>query len=93
MPIFDQNAYCRRLQLLRAVYRMNQTEFADFVGIDYKKWNHYERGYPIPRETAWVLLDKIDGFATDWLWFGLQKGLSEALATALLDVQRAPEKE
>jgi transcriptional regulator with XRE-family HTH domain len=67
---WDIEGYCRRIRMLRRLRGMNQTQFAAFIGVPYKKWHHYERGYPVSRETAFVLHEKIEGFSTDWLWFG-----------------------
>jgi transcriptional regulator with XRE-family HTH domain len=67
---WDVAGYCKRIRLLRRLHGMNQTQFAAFLEIPYKKWHHYERGYPVSRETAFVLHKKVEGFSTDWLWFG-----------------------
>jgi transcriptional regulator with XRE-family HTH domain len=72
---WDEEGYRRRIRLLRRVLGMNQTQFAAHVGIDYKKWNHYECGYPVSRETAFMLRQKIDWFSADWLWHGDTRAL------------------
>jgi transcriptional regulator with XRE-family HTH domain len=76
---FDVEGYRRRIRLLRKLLGMNQTEFVDHIGIAYKKWNHYERGYPVSRETAFRLREKIEWFSTDWLWHGDTRALSSGM--------------
>jgi len=69
--LFDQNAYVRRLQLLREIVSgENQVEFSERLGIDVKRWNNYERGYPLPREIAFLLRRLFD-VCPGWIWFGL----------------------
>lgn len=85
---FDTEGYRRRIRALRKLYDMNQTEFAAWTGIGYKKWNHYEQGYPIARESAWALRDKIIGISTDWIWFGDDIGVEEGLRLLLKQAER-----
>src|SRR4051812_29350642 len=89
----DIEGYCRRIRLLRRIYKMNQTQFADFLELPYKKWNHYERGYLIPRETALVMRKKISGLSTDWLWEGDTRGLSPSLYSKVLEAEREEARE
>jgi transcriptional regulator with XRE-family HTH domain len=78
---FDAEGYRRRLRLLRRLHGMNQTKFAKFVGIPYKQWNHYERGYPISRETQFVLHFKLGSdFSVDWLFWGEVSKLTPDMA-------------
>lgn len=73
--------YQRRLRILREIVSgENQQEFAERLGIPFKRWNNYERGYPVPRETAFLLIDKFRGISVEWLWFGMTGNLSEAFA-------------
>jgi transcriptional regulator with XRE-family HTH domain len=77
---FDKAAYVARLRLLRRALGMNQAQFTAFVGIGYKKWNHYERGYALSRETAFLLHDKLRDVlpvTIDWLWWGDTRGLAQ----------------
>jgi hypothetical protein len=64
----------KRLRLLRIKMKMNQQEFAAWVGIPYKKWNHYERGYEVPRDAAFILVQKFKGLTHEWIWYGRQEG-------------------
>jgi transcriptional regulator with XRE-family HTH domain len=68
---FDVEAYKHRLRLLREIVSgENQADFAKRLGIPFKRWNNYERGYPVPRETAFLLREKF-GVSVEWLWFGM----------------------
>jgi transcriptional regulator with XRE-family HTH domain len=83
---FDKDKYRERLRLLRRVLGMNQTEFAEFIGVGYKKWNHYESGYPVSRETAFLLHDKLRDvlpITIDWLWWGDTRGLAQGTVEQL----------
>jgi len=91
--VFSKEDYRKRLRLLRLIYNMNQTQFASFIGIGYKRWSHYERGYPIPREAAWALRKRIPDFSTDWLWFDDTRALSPYFRQRLRDVERWESKE
>lgn len=73
-------AYIRRLRILREVVcgssDISQQEFADRLGIDMKRWNNYERGYPVPREIAFMLHNEFPGVSIEWIWFGNPNNLS-----------------
>jgi transcriptional regulator with XRE-family HTH domain len=90
---FDVDDYRRRIRLLRKLFGENQTEFAARVGIPYKRWHHYERGYPIPRETAFILHDKVPGISTDWIWFGREGNLDAGLRDRLRKLERQEAKD
>ena len=70
----DEN-YRMRVRLLRKLYGMTQAEWATFTGIPYKKWNHYERGYPVSRESQVILRVKL-GISIDWLCFNDPSGMT-----------------
>jgi hypothetical protein len=72
--------YKYRLRLLREVYTGDsQPEFAKLIDIPFKRWNMYERGYPIARETAFRLIEKLEGVSVEWLWFGMEGNMSQDL--------------
>ena len=74
---FDVDAYQRRLRILREVVAgANQTEFAKKLGIDFKRWSNYERGYPVPREVAFMIHKTFQGMSIEWIWFGSKTSLS-----------------
>jgi transcriptional regulator with XRE-family HTH domain len=91
---FDKCDYIKRIQMLRRLHGMNQTEFAAFIGVPYKKWNHYERGYPVSRETAFILRRKITAFkfSTDWLWHGDTRGLAPGTLAQLQAFEKQDRK-
>jgi transcriptional regulator with XRE-family HTH domain len=86
---FKVEDYKHRLALLREIISggEGQAEFAAKVGIPFKRWNSYERGYPIPRETAFLLLQKFDGISVEWLWFDMRGNLSEEFLRKLQEVE------
>jgi len=74
---FDVEAYRRRLRIMREIVSGdNQTDFAKRLGIDFKRWSNYERGYPVPREVAFLLHHKFPGLSIEWIWFGSMSSLS-----------------
>ena len=74
---FDVDEYRQRLRILREIVSGdNQSEFAKRLGIDFKRWSNYERGYPVPREIAFLLHKKFPGISIEWIWFGTTKSLS-----------------
>ena len=92
---FDVVAYKQRLRLLREITSgANQTEFAARLGVAFKRWANYERGYPVPRETAFLIMEKFPGISVEWVWFGMMGNLSsyyrEKIEAALkLDTEKA----
>jgi transcriptional regulator with XRE-family HTH domain len=81
--------YKHRLALLREIISgENQADFAARVGIPFKRWNSYERGYPIPRETAFLLLQKFEGVSVEWLWFGMEGNLSKDFLRRIVEVEK-----
>jgi hypothetical protein len=89
---FNKDAYRRRLRLLREIYSGdNQVEFAKRLGIPYKRWSNYELGYPVPRETAWIIMEKCKGTSVEWLWFGITGNLSTEFKQKLRAVEATNE--
>lgn len=93
-------AYIKRLRMLREIVcgssDISQQEFADRLGIDMKRWNNYERGYPVPREIAFMLHKEFPGVSIEWIWFGNPNNLSdqyrkkvEAIEAADRDLRQA----
>lgn len=69
--------YVRRVCLIREIVSGDsQRDFAVKIGIDMKRWNNFERGFPVPRDVAFILVEKLPGMSVDWLWFGWEKNLS-----------------
>jgi hypothetical protein len=79
MDSFDVEAYKKRLKIMREILSGdNQTDFAARLGIDFKRWSNYERGYPVPREVAFLLHKQFPGMSIEWIWFGTEQSLSPA---------------
>ena len=77
-PEWNPGAYVARLKFFREYHGFGtQTAFASHLGLPSKKWSHYERGYPLPREAAWTLYEKYGcDVSIDWIWFGRIGSLS-----------------
>ena len=76
---FDIGAYTARLRLLRDIIAgENQSDFARRLGIPFKRWSNYERGYPVPRETAFLICSRFPGMSVEWIWWGWEGNLSKA---------------
>lgn len=74
---FDIEAYKKRLRVLRQIVSgENQQDFAARLGLDAKRWNNYEQGYPVPRHVAMMIMTQLDGMSIEWLWFGKVGNLS-----------------
>ncbi|HEX3412847.1 MAG TPA: helix-turn-helix transcriptional regulator [Stellaceae bacterium] len=83
-------AYIDRLASLRvALGYDSQVTFAEALGISFKRWNSYERGYPIPRETAWLLQERF-GISADWLWWGKEGNMPAQLLKQIHERKRKP---
>lgn len=67
----------------------NQTIFAKKIGLEVKRWNNFERGSPLSKEIALLLVQKIPGLTTDWLFLGREDGLPRARQQELQDALRA----
>jgi transcriptional regulator with XRE-family HTH domain len=87
---FIVEEYKERLKMLREIVSgENQQDFADRIGIPFKRWNNYERGYPIPRETAFILMEKFKGVSVEWIWFGMEGNLSTDFRQRILALEAA----
>lgn len=74
---FDTEAYRERLRLLREIIAgENQMQFAKRLDIPFKRWSNYERGYPVPRETAFLIVKAFPGMSVEWIWWGWEGNLS-----------------
>jgi hypothetical protein len=80
--------YKARLRILKDIIDADsQQAIADKLGIEMKRWNNYERGYPIPREIAFLLREKLPGMSAEWLWFGDTGNLSPQFIKKIKEVQ------
>lgn len=57
--------------------------FTTFLQIEPKRWYNVESGFPLSKELAFILVQRIPGLTTDWLWFGKSDGLPIQLARRL----------
>ncbi len=79
-----------RLKALRfMIARDNQTTFAAQMGIEVKRWNNFERGSPLSKEIAFLLVQKIPGLTLDWLFLGREDGLTRTRQLELADALKA----
>lgn len=89
----DNDAIARRLRILRQHVAGNeqgsQIRFASRIGIEYRRWNNFERGYPLSRDMAVHLTRAIPGLTTDWLFLGREDGLATKLHRELAEAGKA----
>lgn len=72
----SRDAVSERLKLLRKVVSGdNQTAFSARLGIEVKRWNNFERGSPLSKEVAFLIVKKFPNVTLDWLWLGRTDGL------------------
>lgn len=85
----SNEAIARRLRVLRTyvsgIDHGSRARFASRVGIEYKRWNNFERGYPLPRDAATHLVQRIPGLTLDWIYLNRDDGLPLRLQRELLD--------
>lgn len=71
----DQGA--RRLrQLRKAEGGESSTAWAKRMGMTLPQLSNYENGVPLSRNAAIVLVHRVPGLTTDWLFLGREEGLS-----------------
>lgn len=89
-----------RLKCLRkAVSGDNQSAFAARLGIEPNRWNNMERGSPLSKEVAFLIVRQFPDITFDWLFRGLddhltvkrQRELAEA-GKALMSAPRSKTK-
>jgi|GEM_PF-3431713 len=86
----SNEAVSERLKLLRAVVSGgNQAAFAAKLGIEYRRWNNFERATPLSKEVAFLIVKKFPNVTLDWLWLGKTDGLSVAFQRELEAVGNA----
>jgi len=89
----DNAAIARRLRILRhhvaGSGHGSRAAFAAQTGIEYKRWNNFEREFPMPRDMAIHLVKAIHGLTLDWIYLGRQDGLPIRLQRELEDAGKA----
>lgn len=72
----SDEAVSERLKLLRRVVSgESQTAFAARLGVETKRWNNFERGSPLSKEVAFLIVKKFPNVTLDWLWLGRPDGM------------------
>jgi hypothetical protein len=67
----SKEATAWRLKCLRmAVSGDNQTAFAAQLGIEANRWNNMERGSPLSKEVAFLIVRRFPDISFDWLFRG-----------------------
>jgi hypothetical protein len=89
----ENAAIARRLRILRYYITGNESgsrqRFAARVGIEYKRWNNFERGLPFNRDVAIHLVRAVPGLTLDWLYLGREDGLPIKLQRELAEAGKA----
>jgi len=89
----DNSAIAHRLRILRYYAtgggQGSQSRFAVQLGIEPRRWNNFERGFPLPRDMAVRLVRTIPGLTTDWIWLGREDGLPARLQRELANARDA----
>ena len=86
----SNEAVAARLRLLRTVVSgESQTAFAAALGIEVKRWNNFERGLPLSKEVAFLLVNKFPDVTLDWLYLGNENGLSVRRQRELVEAGKA----
>ena len=73
----------RLRQLRQARGHLHANSFARYLNIPASRWNNLERGFPLSKEVALLLVRKVPGLSLDWLYLGKTDGLSVRLGRAL----------
>lgn len=84
VPQEDTGDRIRRLK--KALGYDTTTAFAKKIGVSLARLNGVENGNPLGRDLANRLVQAVPGLTTDWLWYGVEGGLSVALARLLDEV-------
>jgi hypothetical protein len=81
----------RRLRHLReALDYQHGNAFARYLGIQDARWYNLENGYPLSKEVAFLLVQKVSGLSLDWLYYGRTDGLSKSLGQRLGEFPEGP---
>ena len=83
----DSASIARRLRILRqhsqGGEQGSQARFAAQIGVEYRRWNNYERGHPLSRDMAVLLVRKVLGLTLDWIYLGREDTLPVRLQREL----------
>lgn len=80
-------ATARRMAVLRHLKMGSdqgaKSRFAQWLGVEVRRWNNYEHGWPVPRLVGHRLCQKFPGLTLDWLFMGRTDSLSVRLLEEL----------
>ena len=89
----DNADIARRLRILRhhvaGSGHGSQMTFASRMGIEHRRWNNFERAFPMPRDMAIHLVKAIHGLTLDWIYLGRKDGLPMRLQRELEEAGKA----
>lgn len=86
----ENSEVTKRLVALRyAISGASQTAFAARIGIEVRRWNNFERGSPLSKEVAFLLVQKFPGVSLDWLYLGKIETLPLALREDIAAAEKA----
>lgn len=57
--------------------------FAQFIGVEPRRWYNFKNGHPLSRDAMFKLVQRVPGLTSDYLYFGREGGLSLELARRL----------
>lgn len=78
-----------RCRVLTRVYAGgNSSAFADMIDISPTRWNNIERGGALSKDVARKIVRKFPEMSLDWLWRGLDTGLTRQMSKELSDAFR-----
>lgn len=60
-----------------------KSRFAVWLGIEVKRWNNFEHGWPVPRLVGHRLCQHVPGLTLDWLFLGREETLNQQLLEEL----------
>lgn len=96
VSLFDKDSHKKRLRAMREVLGQqvlgdypSQPDFAKLLNIPFKRWNEYERGYPLPTKTLFLIRAKFEiRGLIEWIMFGDDEGLPPPIAAAFKTVEK-----
>jgi DNA-binding XRE family transcriptional regulator len=81
-----ESEVAQRLRMLREMKGISGPKFAEWLDVEYPRWNNWERGYPLPAPIALRLCRRFPGITLDWIYRGRLEGLTVDFASKLDDL-------
>lgn len=82
----------KRLEALMVALKLNQTGFANLVGISQPALNNYIKALRRPDLDVAILIQAKTGVTLDWIYLGIRSGLPARLLEILPDLSGPGEK-